>query len=98
MILAAYSYAPHHGSGGGIVIHWYALAVILLCAWGLIREYKRSARYAAKVAAREECASYGHDWKEPWQNPMFPTELIRDCRRCKAQEHTRAGQWPAERS
>lgn len=99
MILAAYTYHRPVAAGGGVVFHLYAAVAIGLCLACLWRSYRElsAPRRAARAAAREECDRYGHEWGEEQDNPMFAHELIRNCKRCKAQEHTRHGQWPAAR-
>ncbi len=96
LLLAYYSRAAvHQAQGGGITVHWSIAAIVALCVWSLIREYRHhtAPKRAAKQRLREECEVFGHTWGEAY---LAMGEYNRDCRHCGKQQHTTAGIWPGE--
>ncbi len=93
LLFAAGAAAYHSGQSGGVSINVSNLAIVCLCVWALIREYRRHTepKRAAKQKARDECAAYGHQWGEEY---WAMGEYNRDCRKCGKQQHTCAGVWP----
>lgn len=98
LLLAASPAMYRSGQGGGVSIHFSALAVVALCAWALIREYRvlTAPRRAEKARLRAECARHGHEWGDEFPNGVTPTERCRNCTRCGRQQHTSMGRWPEE--
>lgn len=66
----------------------FLFAVFVLACW--YWQEHGAPRRQAKLDARAECERFGHNWGEPF---YAMGSRMRNCDRCKRQQHQRDGEW-----